>query len=190
MKLRIIAGNYKGRYIDAPRGQETRPTSERLRETVFNICAPRIENAHFLDLFAGSGAMGIEALSRGAKRATFIDHHRNAITAIRKNLETLEIKEETLVLESDALKALNLYQGPPFDILYIDPPYAKAPHLLKDLFQLLDLRPTLYKPGAWIFIEEDLHSPSPLTTLHFNLFSLQKARKIGTTQLLHFNLNA
>jgi 16S rRNA (guanine(966)-N(2))-methyltransferase RsmD len=190
MKLRIIAGLYKGRYIATPSGQETRPTSERLREAVFNICAPRIENTHFLDLFAGSGAMGIEALSRGAKRATFVEHERSAITTIRKNLQTLEIKEETLVLESDVLKALNLYQGPPFDIIYIDPPYAKAPHLVKEIFQVLDQRPSLYEKGAWVFVEEALHSPSPLKTLPLNLFTLEKSRKVGSTQLLHFLLNS
>ncbi len=183
---RITSGIYKGRVLSTPRGGETRPTSEKLRASVFNICQGAIEDAHFLDLFAGSGAMGIEALSRGAKRATFIDHSHSAVVTIRKNLETLEIKEETLVLESDALKALSLYQGPPFDILYIDPPYEAAPPLLTDLLQLLDRKQTLLSPNAWIFVEESLHNPSKLGSATFQNFLLKSTRKVGTTQLLHF----
>src|SRR5215212_7046670 len=89
--MRIIAGSRKGHRIDAPRGRATRPTSDRVRENVFNLVAPWLEDATVLDLFAGSGAMGIEALSRGAERATFVESQQEACRVIDRNLEKLRL---------------------------------------------------------------------------------------------------
>ncbi len=124
--MRIIAGKYRGRNLKSPPDGKTRPTSDRLRETLFNILNPRIgEETRFLDLCAGSGAVGIEALSRGVKHVTFVDISRKNCALIEENLDHLEIPEErTEVFRSDAEKFLSR-SAETFDIVYYDPPYAE-----------------------------------------------------------------
>src|SRR5215472_579871 len=100
--MRVIAGSYRGRVLRTVRGQEVRPTSDRLRETLFNILAPSISGARFLDLCAGSGAIGIEALSRGASSVVFVDRSRSACSVIRQNLTSLGIGEQASVVCRDA----------------------------------------------------------------------------------------
>ena len=126
--MRIIAGRFRGRKLKSPPSLETRPTSDRLRETLFNIIAPRIEGARFLDLCAGSGAVGIEALSRSAAHTTFVDHSRKMCQLIGANLDLCRITEaEATVVAADAalfLKRLRVRQTDPWDVVYYDPPYA------------------------------------------------------------------
>ena len=127
--MRIIAGTYRSRILKSLKGVALRPTSDRLRETLFNVLGPSVENSHFLDIFAGTGAVGIEALSRGAIEVVFIENHPPAVTLIRRNLESLAIEQGATVLPIDALKALQKLAARkshhhPFDILYLDPPYA------------------------------------------------------------------
>jgi 16S rRNA (guanine966-N2)-methyltransferase len=124
--LRIIAGKYRGRILKSPPDGKTRPTSDRLRETLFNILNPRLsDETRFLDLCAGSGAVGIEALSRGVKRAVFVEIARKACALIEENLDHLEIPEEqTEVFQSDAEKFL-AKTAETFDVVYYDPPYAE-----------------------------------------------------------------
>ncbi|HMJ25587.1 MAG TPA: 16S rRNA (guanine(966)-N(2))-methyltransferase RsmD [Pyrinomonadaceae bacterium] len=128
LTLRIIAGKYRGRRLKSPPSLETRPTSDRLRETLFNILAPRIKGARFLDLCAGSGAVGIEALSRGAAYATFVDQSRPMCALIETNLESLSLDEDDReVVVAEALEFLRprVKQGSdPFDFVFFDPPYA------------------------------------------------------------------
>ncbi len=126
--MRIVAGKYRGRSLRTVRGQDVRPTSDRLRETLFNILAPRIAGTRFLDLCAGSGAVGIEALSRGANHATFVDQSRSACSVIRDNLTRLGIEAEATVLCRDAAAAIRWLasQGTQFDIIFFDPPYASG----------------------------------------------------------------
>jgi 16S rRNA (guanine966-N2)-methyltransferase len=109
-------------------GLTVRPTSDRLRETLFNILAPRIEGSRFLDICAGSGAVGIEALSRGASEATFVDSSRSACSVIEANLQTLGIEREATVVNRDALAALKRFaeESGRFDIAFLDPPYASG----------------------------------------------------------------
>ncbi|HKX30447.1 MAG TPA: 16S rRNA (guanine(966)-N(2))-methyltransferase RsmD [Blastocatellia bacterium] len=123
--MRVIAGIYKGRRLKTLEGLHVRPTSDRLRETIFNILAPRIEGARFVDLCAGSGAIGIEALSRGAASVVFIEASRKAASIIGENLRYCEIEEDARVVNRDALVALRhlAAQGMKFDIFYFDPPY-------------------------------------------------------------------
>jgi 16S rRNA (guanine966-N2)-methyltransferase len=125
--VRIIAGKLRGRKLKSPPSLETRPTSDRLRETLFNIIAPHIEGARFLDLCAGSGAVGIEALSRGAVHATFIDHSRRMCQLIGANLDLCRLTEaEATVVASDAalfLKRQRVRQTDSWDLVYYDPPY-------------------------------------------------------------------
>lgn len=123
---RIIAGQNKGRRLKTPPGNETRPTGARVRQTLFDILAPRIEGARLLDAFAGSGAIGIEALSRGAARVVFVDANPVAIAAINENLSLLAGVGNTQVLRQDSRVALAALAdtGVRFDIVYLDPPYA------------------------------------------------------------------
>jgi len=126
--MRIIAGEYRSRVLTAPRGMETRPTSDRLRETLFNILAPRIAGARFTDLYAGSGAVGLEALSRGAMHVHFAENAPPAITAIRQNLKLLNISRNYMLHERSALATLDRLQQQQSvqDIVFLDPPYEAA----------------------------------------------------------------
>src|SRR6266699_3404559 len=124
--MRVIAGKYRGRKLKSPPSLETRPTSDRLRETLFNILAPRIEGVRFLDLCAGSGAVGIEALSRGAEHVTFVDQSRRMCELIETNLGSLNVdKHEIEILTGEVLAFLGSYakkKTDVFDIIFFDPP--------------------------------------------------------------------
>ncbi|HEV7684372.1 MAG TPA: 16S rRNA (guanine(966)-N(2))-methyltransferase RsmD [Pyrinomonadaceae bacterium] len=129
--MRIIAGKFRGRKLKSPPSLEVRPTSDRLRETLFNIIAPQISDARFLDLCAGSGAVGIEAISRGAAHATFVDNSRPMCTLIKANLELCRIeRNQSEVIETDGRDYLRRFvakqpdSGKPWDIVFYDPPYA------------------------------------------------------------------
>lgn len=125
--MRVIAGKYGSRHIASGRGIALRPTSDRLRETLFDILQARIEGSFLVDGYAGTGAVGIEAVSRGARRVAFLEHHRTALALIRKNLEGLGIREGVEILGGDVCRGLeNLAKrGTPADILFFDPPYAE-----------------------------------------------------------------
>ena len=125
--MRIIAGQFRGRRLKSPPGAQTRPTSDRLRETLFNILAPRIEGARFLDVCAGTGAVGIEALSRGAAHITFVDQSRKMCALIEANLTSLSVaadRYEIVVSEAFDYLRRGLRKAPEFDIVFFDPPYA------------------------------------------------------------------
>lgn len=126
--MRIIAGKYRGRRLKSPPSLQTRPTSDRLRETLFNILAPRIEGARFLDLCAGTGAVGIEALSRGAAHVTFVDQSRRMSALIQANLKPLNVHDDEVeVVSQEALEFLSRRakkEAVAFDIVLFDPPYA------------------------------------------------------------------
>ena len=124
--MRVIAGAYKGRNLKSPPSLAVRPTSDRLRETLFNIIAPRIEDVRFLDLCAGTGAVGIEALSRGARYATFVDRSRRSCQLIESNIQLCRIPEEQF--EIYQMTAADFLRVPPkdaapWDIIFFDPPY-------------------------------------------------------------------
>ena len=123
--MRVIGGIYRGRRLRGVSGLAVRPTSDRLRETLFNILAPKIHGSHFVDICAGSGAVGIEALSRGASEVTFIERSRGACAVIEANLASLGITQATLI-KQDAAASLKKLQREAiqFDIAFFDPPYA------------------------------------------------------------------
>ncbi len=129
--MRIVSGSFKGRPISAPKGRGTRPTADRTREAVFNILthadwAPAIESARAIDLFAGSGALGLEAMSRGAGFCLFVETDAAARAAIRKNVETLQLTGTTRIhrRSATALGEMPSHLGGPFDLAFLDPPYA------------------------------------------------------------------
>ena len=124
--MRVIAGTARSLPLKCIEGLETRPTTDRIKETLFNILQPEMNGCRFLDLFAGSGAIGIEALSRGAKEAVFVESNRKAAACIRENLEFTRLMPRARVLETDAGTALNLLgREEAFDIIFLDPPYGK-----------------------------------------------------------------
>lgn len=118
--MRVIGGEFRSRRLKSIPGLATRPTPDRLRETLFNILAPRIEGAVFVDAYAGTGAVGIEALSRGAARCVFMENGRRAVEAIRENLRALGIEARASVLVGKAAAALGRQQA---EIVFMDPPY-------------------------------------------------------------------
>jgi 16S rRNA (guanine(966)-N(2))-methyltransferase RsmD len=130
--MRIIAGTFRSRQLKSLKGLALRPTSDRLRESLFNVLAERIPGCRFLDVFAGTGAVGIEALSRGAAEVVFLENHAPAATLIQKNLDSLGIRGRTRILKLDALRGLQRLAAEhtpasaPFDIGFLDPPYAHA----------------------------------------------------------------
>jgi 16S rRNA (guanine966-N2)-methyltransferase len=155
--MRVIAGKYKSRRLEAPQGVETRPTSDRLRETLFNVVAPGVENSVWLDLFAGSGAIGIEALSRGARSVYFVESSSSAARTIRKNLHTLEIKEGAEIIERDAAAALRVLdsQSTICDFIFLDPPYRKLGDYERVLSFLAQSR--LLNSASRVIAEHDKH---------------------------------
>src|SRR3982751_6057602 len=127
--MRVIAGTYRGRNLRSPPSMQVRPTSDRLRETLFNVLAPRIQDAKFLDLCAGSGAVGIEALSRGAAHVTFVDKSRKMCGLVEANLDLCGVpEEETEVVLAEAAeflrRAMARMDAPRWNIAFFDPPYA------------------------------------------------------------------
>jgi 16S rRNA (guanine966-N2)-methyltransferase len=121
--MRVIAGRYKGRRLKAPTWDGLRPTSDKLRETLFNILAPRIEGARVFDGYAGTGAIGIEALSRGAAHVTFVEQDRRARALIEENLAGCGVERDYTIDGGDVAAALSQHAGSPYDVILLDPPY-------------------------------------------------------------------
>lgn len=144
--MRVIGGKFKGHPLKAPKGSSTRPTQGMLREAVFNICQNEVEGARFLDLFAGSGAMGIEALSRGASEVTFVEQNKGAVLCIKENLAPLQTQARLLVTPFSRAVALLIEEKAQFDLIYVDPPYNMS-------VELRTLLPLLAKE-AILFLEE------------------------------------
>lgn len=153
--MRVVAGKYGSRTIHTLRGLALRPTSDRLRETLFNILGPAVEGALFVDVYAGTGAVGIEALSRGADEVIFIEKHPAAVTLIRKNLALLEIQDGFEILAKDALRGLELLASRRFggavqaDFIFLDPPYADQPEY-EGALEFLDRSHLLARQGRVI----------------------------------------
>jgi 16S rRNA (guanine966-N2)-methyltransferase len=154
--VRIVAGSFKGRRLQAPRGVNTRPTADRVREALFSILG-QLDGERVLDLFAGSGALGIEALSRGASKAVFVDSDPRAVTAIRRNLD--EIGIDASVQRRDALAYLRAASDGPFDLVFLDPPYSSASQLAGPLSELL---PAVLSKDPRIVSESDKRNPLEL----------------------------
>jgi 16S rRNA (guanine966-N2)-methyltransferase len=152
--MRIIAGRYRSRTLEAPAGLGTRPTSDRLRETLFNVLAPRIEGARFLDLYAGSGAVGLEALSRGAARVEFVERAPAALAVLRKNLERLGLTEGFRIHGAGVGSVLRKMKlGTAFDVVFLDPPYDAAAEYAATLGLLGGDAKSLLAVGALMIAE-------------------------------------
>ena len=165
----MIAGTYKGRRLSAPSWTGLRPTSDKLRETIFNILAPRVPGARVLDLYAGTGAFGIEALSRGAAAVTFVERDRRAQKLIEGNLERCGITDGYVIIResvTDALAHLHdqsaVANASPFDIVFLDPPYDRGPGTSETTAALASAA-NLMGQGAVVVLEHSRRRPSTPT---------------------------
>ena len=176
--MRVVAGLYGGRRISAPPGRDTRPTSDRVREALFSILGP-LDDERVLDLYAGSGALGIEAVSRGAASAVFVERDARALAALRRNLEGLGLRAD--VRRADVLAALSdaSRRGETYSLVLLDPPYRLAADLGVPLSEALG--PVL-APGARVVTESDRRHPLDLD------LPLTDERRYGDT-LLRFHTN-
>ena len=183
--MRIIAGEFRGRVIKSPPDSRTRPTSDRLRETLFNILAPRIEDARFLDLCSGSGAIGMEALSRGASHVTFLDRSRKACALIEENLDLLNIPEDQTDIH--ALSAENFVgrkHEKGWDIVFYDPPYETHYGLV--LFEFGSPESTLLNHDGIFIAEHHTKNNLPDTS---GLLRRWRILKQGETSLSFYERN-
>ncbi len=170
--MRIIAGAHGGRRLRAPKGRTTRPTADRVREALFSILGDRTRGAAVLDLFAGSGALGIEALSRGATSAVFVDDDPAALGALRANLEGLDGGE---VVRRDARAFLRTAceGGRQYDLIFLDPPYRHGPQLGSELSEAVA---AVLAPGGLAISESDRRAPLDLPG-----FAVHDERRYGDT---------
>lgn len=176
MSLRVIGGRFKGKPLASPKGWAVRPTAGRVREAVFNILFSRIHDAIVLDLFTGTGALGIEALSRGAARAVFVDSSQAALAVTRRNIQACGLESVAVTLRQDAtrslsgLTALNLL----FDIVFMDPPYDRGA-ISVTLARLAEAG--CLKSGAILVTEHSFREPINEGTGRFNLYDQRKYGK-------------
>lgn len=145
--MRIVAGQWGGRRLSAPRGRDTRPTTDRVREAWMSIVAPALEDANVLDLFAGSGALGLEALSRGAKHATFVESAASALRALQSNVRALGADSGVTVVRSDAIRYAEGLEPLAFDVAFADPPYERG--LGGALLEIFERQPF----ARWLSVE-------------------------------------
>lgn len=157
-KLRIIGGFHGGRVVRFPDVKGLRPTADRVRETLFNWLQADVEGAHCLDLFAGSGALGLEALSRGAASVLFVDRSRAAVKQLEHNLSLLRLEHKSDVQLADGLKLLKASPHRSFDMVFLDPPFAEG--LLREACLLLESNGWL-KEHALVYLEQDSSHPWP-----------------------------
>lgn len=177
--MRVIAGTAKHLRLKTMEGTNTRPTTDRIKETLFNILSYQVEGSRFLDVFAGSGAIGIEALSRGAREAVFVENNRKAAACIRDNLAHTHLEERAVVLQQDVMNALDHLnkKGEAFSIIFMDPPYGKL--LEKKVLLFLD-RSSLCDAETRIIVEADLETD--FSYLEKTDFHILRQKKYKTNQ--------
>jgi 16S rRNA (guanine966-N2)-methyltransferase len=184
--MRIIAGRFRSRTLEAPAGLGTRPTSDRLRETLFNVLAPRIEGAQFLDLYAGSGAVGLEALSRGAASVEFVERAPGALAVLEKNLARLGLTEGFRIHGAGVGTVLRkMKPGTAFDVAFLDPPYDAAAEYAAALGLLGGNAAGLLADGALVIAE---HRRKEKLDLQYGLLSRTRLLEQGDAGLSFYAL--
>lgn len=187
--MHIVGGRFRHRILTAPKSSSVRPSTGALREALFNICRHTIPETEVLDLFAGSGAIGLEALSRGASHTTFVDNLKESVRCIRDNIHSLQLEAQTTVLCGDVLRVIKKLseQGKKYDFIFADPPYATGPAkgILFSQWVLNQVdASSLLKEGGELFIEEtcSIHlEEQPMTRLQ-----LKSKRRLGSAYLYHY----
>lgn len=184
--MRIIAGSHRGRRLSGPQGTALRPTSDKVREALFSILGDRVLGGRFLDLYAGTGAVGIEALSRGAATVTFVESDPKAVRLLQKNLQACQLLGRAQVCVGPTatfLKRNDWWRGP-YDVLFADPPYATLDEL--DLL-IHAWRPGLLSEHATVIIEQDSRTTLPALIDHA---ALVRRYQYGDTALYLYGLSA
>ncbi|MCD8355374.1 MAG: 16S rRNA (guanine(966)-N(2))-methyltransferase RsmD [Clostridia bacterium] len=171
--MRVISGSARGKALEAVPGKDTRPTTDKVKESVFNILQFRLYDAAMLDLFAGTGQMGIEALSRGAAKAVFVDRAPKAVSVIRRNVAAARVQDRAEILNLTYQQALQKLQGQKFDILFLDPPYGGE--LLNSALKAVESFDILSSDGI-IICESSVED----TVICPEAFSVHKTYKYGT----------
>ena len=172
--MRVISGSAKGTKLYTLKGELTRPTLDRVRESIFNIIQNEIRDSSFLDLFSGSGAISIEAASRGAKKVVACDKSREAINIINKNIEKTHLEEKIDVYNLDYIQCLNRFKNICFDLIYLDPPY-KTDYAKKSVEQILELN--IANEDTLIIVETD--DTSVIEDLENQKIQIVDKRKYG-----------
>jgi 16S rRNA (guanine966-N2)-methyltransferase len=177
MAMRIIAGEAKGLFLKSMVKAELRPTSQKVREALFNILGEKVPGSLFLDLFAGTGAIGIEALSRGAEKAVFVERDRKALSLLKENLFLAGMNDRGAVIEGDVVKKLPHLRNSHFTLIFVDPPYNFNLH--QKVLSCLVENDIIDKEGS--VIVEHYHKQKP--TYSEDLFALVRCEKYGQTEL-------
>ncbi|MCI0427741.1 MAG: 16S rRNA (guanine(966)-N(2))-methyltransferase RsmD [Nitrospiraceae bacterium] len=183
--MRVIAGSHRGRCLSGPQGTALRPTSDKVREALFSILGTQVSGGRFLDLYAGTGAVGIEALSRGASTVTFVESDPKAVQLLQKNLRTCQLFDRAQIRIGQAATFLKRkdWWGGPFDVLFADPPYAD----LEELDILIHAwRPGLLSEHAAMIIEQDSRTELPASIDHA---ALVRRYVYGDTALYLYGLS-
>jgi 16S rRNA (guanine966-N2)-methyltransferase len=178
-EVRIISGQHKGRRLTAGRKAKVRPTSDRVKESVFNVLREEVAGKRILDLFAGAGSFGIEALSRGAESVTFVDASFQSIKILRKNLKSLDLEEKATILRTDGLKALKKMQQS-FHLVFADPPYLKG--FVRKIIDSIAQSDVLEKSGILV-VEHHKKETFPSTE---DKLPVLKQKKFGDTVISFF----
>jgi 16S rRNA (guanine966-N2)-methyltransferase len=173
--LRIIGGGWRGRRVHFPDSPGLRPTPDRVRETVFNWLQFSMSGARCLDLFAGSGALGFEALSRGAREVVFVDEAAAVVRSLRDELERLGGTARAEVLQTTAARYLG-QPGEAFDVIFLDPPFARD--ALAEPVALIEAAGRI-KPGGWVYLESERESGAPLLPAEWDLVKSKSAGEVG-----------
>lgn len=171
--MRVIAGSARRLILVAPKGDETRPTSDKTKETLFNCLMPYVGEASFLDLFSGSGAIGIEALSRGAKSCVFVEKSKEALECIKKNLATTHFTDKSIIEKGDVLGLIaRLESKGPFDIIFMDPPFNKE--LEKSALNMISKTKLLENDGIIVVEASNETDFSYLMSLKYEIFKVKQ----------------
>ncbi len=173
--MRIIAGELKGRKLAAPKDDSVRPTTDKVKEAVFSMLMPYVRDSVVIDLFAGTGSLGLEAISRGAKRAYFVDRDRRSIALIRENVQHCGVEDRAVILCSDHASALSRIHDTA-DIVFLDPPYKAG--LMTECFQLLRSS-GIVPEGGIVVAEHDSHDQMPDEVAGFTRIRNRRYGKIG-----------
>ncbi|MBN2008654.1 16S rRNA (guanine(966)-N(2))-methyltransferase RsmD [candidate division KSB1 bacterium] len=180
--MRVIAGEHRGRRLIVPKGLDVRPTADRVKQFIFDVLSGEIEGADVLDLFAGTGNLGIEALSRGAAHATFVDQNTIAAKTITQNIELLGLETRSTLIKRDVISVIKHSDFPPFtfNLIFADPPYDYENHRML-LMEIAEKK--LLHPEGWLILE---HPTSMSLNGTFERLAVSRVRKLGNTSISMF----
>ncbi|HXF61401.1 MAG TPA: 16S rRNA (guanine(966)-N(2))-methyltransferase RsmD [Caldilineaceae bacterium] len=179
--MRVIAGSAKGHKLQPVPGESTRPITDRAKEALFSILGDWLRDARVLDLFGGSGAVGIEALSRGAAYVCFVERNRKAVQTIQANLQHTKLADRGQVIQGDSFAFLQSYQGEPFDLIYIAPPQYQG--LWVKALTLVDSRPELLAPFGAVIVQIHPREETPVELARLEEYD---SRRYGSTRLIFY----